>query len=776
MPKIFDLLKDPEFQSLGVEDKRGVLSHFDKDFEKLDQSNQDNVMRHFNLIRPELTKEEQNPVATAASSIYTPALVTVGGIGGAVAGAGAAPLAGPLAPAAPVAGSALGMAAGEAAAGGIDRILGIKSPISTPSEVVSEIGSDLSKGAAYEAGGQLISKAAGAIAAPLEGKMTDASKWVLNKAKELGIDLTPAEVVRSKSLSLLESLMDNIPIAGDIADKFKLRQMKQMVRERDRLLSEYGSPDKIETLGEKIQQMADDLIREHAKTNTQNSIALKDRLLRKLGSQQTYEEAGLSAQEARKVASEKRFSEANRLYEDVANAIDPNATHVPENYRKMALEMLNQQKLPSKALQDPDVLSLLSDVSGKNQIDSLLGKVPPELHDVVLKQLSKEQIGGMTWAQMAADRSRLGKLIADSDPAYGFSPGARGMKLVSSEAAGVYKQLFKALDEDMGKVVESYGPEAKNALDLARSYYGESKQMFGAPFMLRIAKADPERVIDMLFKPGATTPIRMMRKSIGNEEFTNLSNSFTNRLLEAPEGAVLDSGILRARIKKYGIDTIEEIYGPRASDIVDLPNQLDAVSPELKNNQFFKTLLKKEPAKVVDYLVQPNNIKNAEKLVEGLGEGAKTQVGKGLVTKILQDMAENSHGDFSPSMMDSAMNKYGDDVLQKWLPKDVFKDLKDFSKVAMRLPKSAAMGNNPSGTGRMVLAGAAGIYLINNPKRALKIAVPAAIIANLYFSPTGRKYLLEGINTSLRSPEAQKVFSRLSSSAMELMNKEFEEQ
>ena len=771
MAKIHEILKDKGFQELSYEDKRGVLSHFDNNFQVLEPEAQDEVMRHFNLNQPEIPAEDRNPVAKAASDIYTPALVTLGGVAGGAAGMAA----GPGAPAAVPVGGALGMAAGEAASEGIDRLTGLKPPIQGIVDAVSEIAKNIEHGVEYEIGGRVAGKAIVFASGPMASRLNDGMKMVMRKAKDMGIELSPAEVLGSKTLSLLENVMDNLPIVSDFSKKFRLDQVKQMIKQRDYLLKTHGSADAIESLGESIQQAADDTMRAHTKLSAKNSLELKNRLLRKLGSSQTYEEVGMTGQEALKMSSQKRYDEAQKLYESVGEYFPESAKHVPQTYREKAFELLSQQEKASPSLQDTEALAVLRDISGKNKIEELLKKIPVDRRDDFLEQLPVDSISEMTWQQMAADRTRLGKLIAENDPSYGFAGGAKGSKLVSNEAAGVYKQLFKALDEDMGMVAAEAGPEAEQALGLARSYYGESKQIFNTPHVLRMAKADPEKLVDMVFKPGAITPIKMARKAIGNEAFDGLTRKFTDKLLQTSESVPLTSDLIDARIRKYGIDTIEEIYGPRAKEIIDLPRQLETLEAPLKDNQFFQSLLKRSPEKVIDFLVKPENTKNAKMLAEGLGVKMKEKAGQGLVTKILEDAAVNSHGDLSPAMLDSALNKYGDDTLKSWIPEDVLEDLKDFAQVTMQMKKAAAMGNNPSGTARVLGTGALGAYVIYNPKKAAKVAIPAALVAQMYFTPTGRKYLTEGFKTSLKSPQAQYLFNRISSSALEMLGQELKE-
>lgn len=781
MPSIFSLLSDKDFQALSVDDKRGVMAHFDPDFAKLGAPDQEAVMRHYNLIRPEAAAEDQHPIAKAASDIYTPILEGVGGAGGAALAAPADALTANPLPS--VAAGALGVAGGKAAADLIDRATGLKAPIASAADAARETAGDVGTGAVAEMGGRAIGAAgAGALnlaTGPFKDKMVGAAKQVYDKAKDLGIDMTPAEVLGSKSLSLFENLLDSLPITGDFMNKFRLKQLQQLVNNRNNLVDQHGSSKTIEELGEQIQGKVDDLFRTETKLGTDSSLALKDRLLQKLGSNQTYEEVGLAGQEALKRATQARYAESGRLYDNVAELINPDVTTVPQSYRQKALDLFEKERKLSPSLQDSELLGVLGDVSGHGDLSGLLnqaaqqlGKSPEELvqNKPFMAQLQDQIMKPMSFSQMSADRSRLGQLIAENDPSHGFSAGAKGAKLVGDKAAGVYKQLFGALDDDMGKIVADAGPDAKNALDLARSFYGESKQLYNQPQILRIARADPEKVVDMVFKPEAVTTVKTLRKAIGGEAFDGLRGKFTDKLLAVPEGEQLSSDMIQGRLNKYGQNLIEEVYKDKAPDILSLPQQLRDLEPTLSKNPFFKTILKKAPEAVVPYLISPNNTTKAVQIASTLGADGKKQVAQGFITMLLKDAAENSHGNFSPNLLDSAINKYGDDTLRAWLPQDTLKGLKDFAMVGERLQKAAALGNNPSGTARMMLTGGLGAYTLLHPQKAAKLIVPAAVMAQLYLTPTGRQLLTEGFQTALTSPESEKIFARLSAAAIATMH------
>lgn len=781
-PTIFDLLKDQDFQNLGVDDKRGVLSHFDPDFAKLGPPDQDKVMQHFNLIRPELTPEEAHPVAKAASDIYTPAFETVGGVAGAGAAAVPGAVTGPGDAAIAAAGGALGIAGGKAAADVLDRATGLKPPIQDASAAATETGKDLYHGTMSELGGRaagaVLTTGAQVISGPLANKMTDTAKAVWQKAKDMGIDLTPAEVMGSKSLSLFENLLDNAPITGDFMNKFRLRQLQQLVNQRNALVDAHGTAKTIEEVGEQIQGKVDDLFRTEAKLGTDSGNALKDRLLQKMGSNQSYEEVGLAGQEALKRASQSRYEQSNKLYRTVDDYLDPKATMVPNTYRGKALELLDREKSLSPSLQDPELTSILGDISGHNKMSELLqqasqqlGKSPDELaaNPAFMAQIQSEAHKPMTWAEMTADRSRLGQLIAENDPSHGFSQGAKGTKLVTDKVAGVYKQLFGSLDQDMGTMVKAAGPQAEEALDLARSFYGESKQIHNQPAILRISRANPSAVVDMVFKREGTDTVKMVRKAIGDDAFEGLKKKFTTKLLDVPEGEELSAGIVQDRLNKYGHNLIEEVYKNDAPALLNLPKQLTALEPDIVKNPFFKSILKKAPQTVVPSLIQKDNTGNAMKIANALGADAKKQISQGFVSMLLKDAAETNHGALSPNLLDSAINKYGDETLKAWLPEGTISDLKDFSKVGMAMQKAAALGNNPSGTGRTLLTGGLGAYTLLHPINALKLVVPASVLAKMYLSPAGRQLLTDGFQTSLSSPEAEKIFGRFSTSAIAVM-------
>jgi len=103
MAEVKQVLSDPKFQGLPFEEKRKVLVAIDTNFAGLPVQEQTRAM---NALGVDVLPEEK-PLSEAASAIYTPVLMGVGGTAGAA-------LASPGIATTP-AGGALGIAAGKAA-------------------------------------------------------------------------------------------------------------------------------------------------------------------------------------------------------------------------------------------------------------------------------------------------------------------------------------------------------------------------------------------------------------------------------------------------------------------------------------------------------------------------------------------------------------------------------------------------------------------------------------------------------------------------------------
>lgn len=551
------------------------------------------------------------------------------------------------------------------------------------------------------------------------------------KAVRFGIELTPAELTGSKNLSLIESALEKTPFSADIIRKFRIGQMEKLVKRREAILAENGPKETIEALGEQLKNQIDTVFNRETKLRTDTANKLKDSFLKRLGSSETYEEIGMAGQEAIKKASQVRFGKSQELYSQVDEYIDPNLTIEPKNLSKAAKEIMKSEGSLPQSLRDSESMSVLTDLAEGKPLN---------------------------WSDLNSIRSRLGELIASSDPSYGFSKAAQGTKFVSDRSASTYKRLFGALEQDADDFMKAAGTEAENALTVARAFYKESKQLFGRADIQRVLKSDPEKVIGMVFKPGADTEIKMLRQGIGEESFAPLKKKFVSRLTETGEGEAITADVVRSRLDQYG-ETLKTIFSPQEiNQFEDLIAGLQRADTRTVENPLFKSLLKQRPEKVIDYIVQPKNTSNIRAVQKELGNLGMEKVREGFLAKLL---SEEKTGNFSPTRFSARLNTYGDETLKALFSKDLLDDLKTMAHIGEKMGKAEQLAGNPSGTAQNIVTWAGFAWAISHPASGIAILVSPTVLAKAYLSSPIRKLLTKGIELPKGTPEAGLVASRL---------------
>jgi hypothetical protein len=712
-------------------------------------------------------------VKDAAKAAIRPTLETAGGIAGGLVGAAAG---GPAALATGVAGGALGFAGGKQLANIVEEKLGMREPPESVTEAVIGGAKDVATGAAMEmaggVAGQGIIAGAQFVKGPFAKKVGEAGVKLAEMAAERGVNLTPAEITRSKSLALLEKILDNSMFSSEMMQNFKLGQMKALIKTRDKILAGEGAEHaaaNAEVLGQRIQKLADDFMRKHAAGSTQAMTGLKDALLKKLGSTESYEELGQMGQEAIVKATQARAAESTKLYDAVKKHIPETATHEPEALRDAAMRLFKKEALLPPALQDKQLIAALEqlapaqpklnprDVEFLNR-PGVNPAVRAKFEADALKATAPDPKPPMTWEQLQQTRSAFKDLIRQNDP--GSKAAVGGMQMTGNRASGAYKQLAKAAEQDLAAMAEASGPGAKEALDLANAFYREGKQTFNAPLIQRMARANPNTVVDMMFSPGNARMIKDVRSVVGEETFGKLKGKFTGRLLESGDPATpFDPKKLLKNMQTYGEETLHKIYSPKELDMLQgLANAGEKLEAATVQNPFFERLVKASPEKIVDFVMKPGNTENVKMLRKHLGPEAETALRQAFLGKI---MGMNQHGAFSPMKFHSQLVKYGDTTLKEILPGPLFKEVKALGGVSLAANAAEQLAGNPSGTARNLISYQEGRSFLTNPLDGTMTAIPYATFARVYLDPATRKWLTSGLQVPLESKEALKIYGKL---------------
>jgi hypothetical protein len=683
-----------------------------------------------------------SPIASTISEYARPTLEVGGGVLGVLAGGGVGSFAGPLTmTGGAVAGGALGTAAGRTAADLIDRRLGLKDPIVSVQQAAQETGNALTFGLASEIGGRGIAKGVGTVfekaVAPMAGKMATGATEALAAAKRLGINLLPSEITGSRTLGLVERGISILPFTGDVMHNYRLGQIKPLIEAREKLIAQGGSSAPIEQIGIQIQEILDKTFRDNSRMSLENATILKSRLLKKFGSSQTYEELGLSAQEAIKNRSRQLFEISQNLYSKVSEMIPQDATMIPVGLRKRAEEMLIKEASLPASLQNTGTIAVLSDLAQQTE---------PQSYQALL-----------------SIRQRIGQLIANEDVTVRGAQAVRGTRFQGTEESGVLKQLFRAVEEDLGDFTKQIGDGPEKALKVARAFYSATKQTFEDPTIKSIiSEMHPEKVLGNVMRPGNITGIRKFRELVGESVFGQAKAKFREGFMKVAEDEALNAPSIRRKISNFGLEGLREVFSKEElSDLIKLPTLIEEAAPsKLVNNLAFKSAVKASPEKVVDFIVKQRNTSNIAAAKVALGEEGFGLLREGFLNELLTKKSMVD-GFFSPSKLGTELGRYGDDTLHALLPKDVVSSLKDIGAVGKRIAQAEKLVNNPSGTAQNVIAVSQGMAIITNPIQGLKMVFTPAVLAKAYLSAPLRKWLTTGFTTPLSSPSAQQVASRI---------------
>lgn len=182
MPNAAEIIKDPEFYNLPIEERLKVMKKVDNNFSTLDEEEQ---VKAINELSNNYMSESQVEIPQeetginwkgVASGIYRPLLEAGGAVAGGVVGAGSTAPTGPGAILGGVAGGTLGYGMGKKTADTIDELIGIREPLPLK-DLAKETVEDLATGATYEMGGQM----AGQALVPI----FKGGKWIFKKARDM---------------------------------------------------------------------------------------------------------------------------------------------------------------------------------------------------------------------------------------------------------------------------------------------------------------------------------------------------------------------------------------------------------------------------------------------------------------------------------------------------------------------------------------------------------------------------------------------------------------
>jgi hypothetical protein len=263
------------------------------------------------------------------------------------------------------------------------------------------------------------------------------------------------------------------------------------------------------------------IIQRFREKQAQKLAEIGERLKGKFGTKESAESVGASVIQSVKDKTTQRLQgAAEKLYSRLDDLIPGDAIVDAKNLRGTAEKFINE-----------------------------ISQLPAELQDSaargVLQSLAKVREGGLSWRATRALRARLGELSKF---------GAEG-----TPVTGIYKQLRKALDQDIQEFANVQGGPIKKAYDVANLFYKRQKELFGSKNrnIQAIVNKNPEDVVEFAFRPGNVTELKQLERATDHKTFQKVKQAMVNKLFE---GKGAPGAVLRTNLNRYGDETLSAVF------------------------------------------------------------------------------------------------------------------------------------------------------------------------------------------------------------------------
>lgn len=624
---------------------------------------------------------------------------------------------------------------------------------------------DVGEGVAIDVGGKAVGKVVGGLigkmGAPSSKYMTPGAVYNLEKAKELGIDLTPSEVTGKKGLALFESMMDKTPFSADVLKDWReLRQLKPLILARNKMLSKGNVPPE-DIFGQRIKEQVNTFLGRFKVGKEETLNEMREVVLSKLGSRDSYQVLGKTTQEILETRSKELNAAAESAYLKVADILPQGGEDVPLTLtQRKASEILAQyEKLPPSQ-RDGKVTALLNDYAGAGSEE--ISGYPVHIQEQIIKELG----GGRDWKTAQIMRSELGNRIKQSDIAY--KTNQKGTALLSSYEAGIYKRLVKSLSDDMKNYAESVGGEAWENFQLANSLYGEAKTLYNNPFIIKLLKENPDKVIDAAFARNSATEYDLLKQAVGDSNIGLIKRGFTKKILNVGQEPVFSPKALASRLNRYGDELLSKVYSKE--ELSTLRSLADEgrikFEEKIPGAPLLKTLAAEHPSVMVDSILG-----SYERFPGAVPIMRRVQTLKSVLDKSEMEGLKLAMGDrlfkinqrtgwIQPEKLSKTIMTY-DKVLREFYSEGEIKWLRKIAHSTNNMVSAEMLAANPSGTAQNIVTWGTWQLIIRNPIKGTLQAVAPKFMAKIYLSPTGRKYFTEGLVTPANTKKGVELYTKL---------------
>jgi len=168
----------------------------------------------------------------------------------------------------------------------------------------------------------------------------------------------------------------------------------------------------------------------------------------------------------------------------------------------------------------------------------------------ILEEINKKKT--LTYDELKNSRSAIGRKTKD--------------ELMRSQYGAELDMVYSAMTEDLFRVVKKGGntPAVKN-FEAANKFYREGAELLKSDIAKALAKKDPAKMVDEIFKANQPERVRTFKKIAGEEAFGEMKAAFVEKLFQkSSKEGVLNGAAVRKQMgdSGYGQAFMREVFTP----------------------------------------------------------------------------------------------------------------------------------------------------------------------------------------------------------------------
>ena len=645
-----------------------------------------------------------------------------------------------------------------------------------PQELLASL-NDVKTGLIMEMGGRAAPAAIGGalektvMRSPINKHITPETKELMGAVKKHGMELSPVDATQSKTLGLIEALLEKMPGSTDVIRDWRMtKQLEPMLKTLQAMRDKGAAQKDISELGREIYESVDDFLRTEKMLKGDKLNAMRTEILARLGTKETFSTLGLEGKELLKARTILANEKGRRLYKGVDKFLPKGAEYDTPELQKAAKKLLKEySKLPPKStelMRNVKWAAKVDDAAPKEVMDQL-NALPKEVKEQFMNE-NPEMFGkaGKQWATLQNFRRDVAALANKEDALKQTMPG---MKFQTTPEGRAFTILKKAAERDMEVIAKKSGGKAWARFQASQAFWGKKSAVFKSREIRKLAKSNPEDLIDAGFVPNGITEVQLMKKALGPDGFLKLREGFTNKLLGVGKHDTFDPKVLRQNLMRYGDETLGEVFEKSTvKELKDIAQNGLLLDRQRPGAAILRRITREYPETVVDSIIgapeaklQSNTLlKNIMTIKKAIGKKKHEELGEQLFEKLMQ--RHQVTGLIKPVSFAKMVDKYKR-VLDVMYPPQKVNELKTLAKFGRKVQTAEELAGNPSGTGQTLISWGIFRMIMTNPTTGAILAFTPKQVAKLYTSKFGMKWLTEGFKIKTNTKQSVELFTKLSS-------------